>query len=442
MRSSNSKKGTMEWWQLSLLGIGCTIGMGFFLGSSLAIKKGGTAVLIPFILAAIGTYIVYDALAKMSADHPEKGSFRSYAKKAFGRWAGFSNGWVYWISELLIMSSQLIALSIFTKFWFPTISLWILASIYSLLGLLVILTGVKGFEKIQNVCGVVKIAAILMFIIIAIIIVLGLSDQLGKSPSVKENYENFLSRGMQGVWIAMLYAFYAYGGIEIMGFLAVNLKDSKQAPKAGRIMILILTFIYFISIFLALTLISQSKFNIDKSPFVTALDPYNIPYVAHILNGILIIAGFSTMVAALYAVITMLTTLAEDKDAPAFLAKKGKLKVPLYAFLFTACGLVISVIIALLLPEKIFEYITTAAGLMLLYNWLFILFTHSKLVKLSGWGRIKNILGMILIGIAVSGTLGDKTSRTGFFVSLLFLVMIGVMTMIMRKKWTNKVRIF
>lgn len=89
---TQEKTGYMLWWQLSFLGVGCTFGTGFFLGSSIAIQKSGTAVLIPFLLAAIGTYIVFDALTKMSVDHPDKGSFRSYAKKAFGRWAGFSNG--------------------------------------------------------------------------------------------------------------------------------------------------------------------------------------------------------------------------------------------------------------------------------------------------------------------------------------------------------------
>lgn len=45
---------------------------------------------------------------------------------------------------------------------------------------------------------------------------------------------------------------------------------------------------------------------------------------ADIFNGVLIIAGFSTMVASLYAVITILITLAEDHDAPTALAKKGR----------------------------------------------------------------------------------------------------------------------
>ena len=432
---SKTQKGQMPWWQLSLIGVGCTIGTGFFLGSSMAIKKSGPAILIVFILAAIGTYIVYDALAKMSVNNPDKGSFRSYAKQAFGRWAGFSNGWIYLLSEMLIMGSQLMALGIFTQFWFPAIPLWIATTGFSVLALLVILTGMKGFEKFQNFFGVIKTAAIIMFIVVAVILIKrGLNDQATGVNVLLENYRNFFGEGYKGIWLALLYAFYAYGGIEVMGLLVIDLKDPKQAPKAGRIMLLVLTIIYVMSIALALVLVSWETFKIDESPFITALEFLQIAYITDVINGILIIAGFSTMVASLYAVLTILTSLAEDRDAPAFLAKKGKRKVPLPGILFITGGLLIIIIMGLLLPEKIFEYMITAAGLMLLYNWLFILVTYVKLNKLSIWGKVKAVIGIVLIIITVSGTLGEKTSRHGFYVSLLFIVMIGIATFIIAKK--------
>ena len=428
-------KGGLPWWQLSLIGIGCTIGTGFFLGSSMAIKKSGPAVFIPFLLAAIGTYIVYDALVKMSVADPDKGSFRSYAKKAFGRWAGFSNGWVYLISEMLIMGSQLMALGIFTQFWFPSLPLWIGTSIFAVLGLLIILTGMKGFEKFQNVFGFMKMAAIVLFILIAVVILSrGFTGQESSLDSLVTHYGDFFSEGYKGIWLALLYAFYAFGGIEVIGLLVIDLKDPKQAPKAGKVMLLVLTFIYVSSIALALALVSWEKIKTEESPFITVLQKFEIPYVADIFNGILIVAGFSTMVASLYAVITILTSLAEDRDAPALLAKKGRMKVPFPAFLVIAGGLVITIVIGFLLPEKIFEYMITAAGLMLLYNWLFILVTYMKLMNVSLGERVKTIIGMVLIAVTVSGTLGEKTSRLGFYVSLLFIIMIGIATYIRVKK--------
>lgn len=66
--STSEKK--LSWWQLSLLGVACTIGTGYFLGSGLAITIGGPAVLISFIIAATGTYLVFDALSRMTSEHP------------------------------------------------------------------------------------------------------------------------------------------------------------------------------------------------------------------------------------------------------------------------------------------------------------------------------------------------------------------------------------
>lgn len=434
--TSKSVKGSMAWWQLSLLGIGCTLGTGFFLGTSMAIHKSGPAVLIPFLLAAICTYIVYDALVKMSVENPDKGSFRTYAKQAFGRWAGFSNGWVYLISELLIMGSQLMALGIFTKFWFPALPLWFAASIYAAIGLVVILTGMKGFENFQNIFGALKAAAIIMFIIVAVVIIMRGTPST-TIASLQANYEAFFSQGLKGIWLGLLYAFYAYGGIEVMGLMVIDLKNPKEAPKAGRIMLIVITVIFIMAIAFALALVLWKDFSIDESPFITALQGYHIPFVADIFNGVLIIAGFSTMVASLYAVITILTTLAEDHDAPAVLAKKGKMKVPFPAFLFLTSGLVITIVIGFLMPEKIFEYLITAAGLMLIYNWLFILVTYWKLMELTKWGHVKNGMGMLLIAVTVSGTLGEKTSRLGFYVSLLFIVLISVATWIVVKRQKN-----
>ncbi|MFT9816294.1 amino acid permease [Lysinibacillus sp. NPDC056185] len=433
--TSKTSKGRLSWWQLSLLGIGCTLGTGFFLGTSMAIHKSGPAVVIPFLLAAIATYIVYDALVKMSVDNPDKGSFRTYAKQAFGNWAGFSNGWIYLISEMLIMGSQLTALGIFTKLWFPTLPLWVAASIYAALGLAVILTGMKGFEKFQNIFGALKAAAVVMFIIVAVVLLIkGFNSESTTLDSLHANYEEFFSQGVKGLWLGLLYAFYAFGGIEVMGLMVIDLKNPKEAPKAGKVMIITITVIFIMAIMLALALVSWKDFNIEESPFITALNGYHIPFFADIFNGVLIIAGFSTMVASLYAVITILITLAEDHDAPTALAKKGKMKIPFPAFLFLASGLIITIVIGFLMPEKIFEYLVTAAGLMLIYNWLFILVTYRKLMELSKWEHVKNSIGMLLIVVTVSGTLGEKTSRLGFFVSLLFIIIIGIATWIVMKR--------
>ncbi|MFC6332025.1 amino acid permease [Paenibacillus septentrionalis] len=433
-KNTSANENKLSWWQLSLLGVACTIGTGYFLGSGLAIHIGGPAVLISFIVAATGTYLVFDALSQMTSEQPLEGSFRSYAKKAYGGWAGFSSGWAYWTSELLIMGSQLTALSLFSRFWFPNIPMWILASIFAVLGLAIIIIGTKAFDRMENIFAIIKSSAIVIFIVIAVLALCGLLGQGKSKPAFP--FESFFEKGIMGIWSSLLFAFYAFGGIEIMGIMAMRLKEPKDAPKAGKVMLGTLAVIYVCSLILTLFLISWKKLNTSESPFMQALNQYPLRFVPHIFIGILIIAGFSTMVASLFAITSMLVTLAEDKDAPTLFAKKVKNR-PLLAIGLTSVGLIVSIIFAMLLPGKIYEYFTTAAGLMLVYNWMFILVTSGVILKLNTLGKTKRIMGIVILGIAVTGSLFHHTSRPGFFVSLGFLCVIAVITWLMRKKWTK-----
>ena len=86
-----------------------------------------------------------------------------------------------------------------------------------------------------------------------------------------------------------------------------------------------------------------------------------------ILNVVLILAGFSTLVGSLFAVTSVLMNLAEEGDAPLMFAKKTK-KHLFPALILIIIGLGASILSALLLPKNIYEYVTTAAGLMLLYT--------------------------------------------------------------------------
>ncbi|KOR80224.1 transporter [Bacillus sp. FJAT-21352] len=439
--ASGEQQGDMKWWQLSLVGVGCTIGTGYFLGSTIGIKTTGPSIVFSFVLAALGTYIVYNLLAKMTAADPQEGSFCYYANKAFGRWAGFSCGWNYWSSNILIMGSQLTALSLLSQFWFPKVPLWLFASGFAIVSIVVVLLGTKGFDRVENILAVIKTAAIVMFIIIAICAVCGRFGLAGaKPPSFPNTFNELFPKGLKGFWTSLIYAFYAFGGIEVIGLMAMQLKKKEDAPKAGTIMLLVLTIIYVVSLGLAVTMISLGAFSEKESPFVSALDSYHLTFFPHVFNGAIIIAGFSTMTASLFGVTNLLVTLSNDGNAPAlFMQKIKKFKdLPLPSLGLGALGLLGSIITALLLPGKIYEYITTSAGILLLYNWAFIILSSFKILENKMWSKITAVFGLLLILAAVSGTLLEKEIRPGFFISLLFIVIIGLAAVFMKFKVWNK----
>jgi len=400
----------LKWWQLSLLGVACTVGTGFFLGSHVAIQLGGPGALIGYGAAAFAAYCVFNVLARMTAAEPLEGSFRAYAKKAFGRSAGFGSGWVYWSSELLIMGSQLTALSLFTRFWFPQLPMWCFAAVYGTLGLLIVLIGTKGFERMENLFAVMKLAALVLFLILAGLALYGLFRSASTpSPAIPGNW---FPTGLLGLWASLIFAFYAYGGLEVMALMAMRLDKPEETPKAGRMMLFALAGIYLLSIGLALILKPWTAYTVKKSPFIVALANYKLPFVPHLFNAVLIIGGFSTMIASIFAVTKMIVLLAQDGDAPPLFARKGgKKKKAWFAMGLTAVGLTVSVLFSLLLPEKVYVYITTAASLMLLYNWTFILITSGKLLKRSVWDKIKQWTSIGLVALAVAGTSVHAASR-------------------------------
>lgn len=427
----------LKWWQLSLLGVAFTIGTGFFLGSHLAIEIGGPAVVGAYAVAAVAAYLVFDRLAQMTASEPLEGSFRSYAKKAYGRWAGFGSGWVYWSSELLIVGSQLTALSLFSRFWFPQIPMWAFAVGYGALGLLIVIVGTRGFERLETGFAVLKIAAIFLFVVLAALALFGVFKTAAHGAAMPKRW---LPSGWTGLWAALIFAFYGYGGLEALGLMATRLEKPEQAPRSGRVMLFSLGAIYVLSIGLVLLLEPWTSYRAKESPFVVALADYRLVFVPHLFNAVLVIAGFSTMAASLFAVTKMLVTLASEKDAPPLFAVRrgGGEGKPWAAIGLTAAGVAASVLFAFLLPDTVYEYVTTAAGLMLLYNWLFILLASGRLLKPTAWGRIKSALGLGLIALAVSGTWFHPVSRPGLFISLGIVAVIGGVTLVMNRLWSRR----
>lgn len=430
-KTEKSNEAQLTWWQLSIIGVGCTIGTGYFLGSGIGIKMTGPSIVLSFLLAAFGTYIVFNLLAKMTAKDPQKGSFCYYAKKAYGNWAGFSCGWTYWFSNILIMGSQLTAISIFSQFWFRDVPLWLFASGYAVASIIVVLLGTNGFDRIENVLTAAKIAAIVMFIVLAIAALIGWIP--GKSKPVDISFFSlyqFFPKGFTGFWSSLIYSFYAFGGIEVIGLMAMQLKKKEDAPKAGQIMLIILTVIYVVSLIFAITMIPYELFNERESPFVTALSNYRLPFFPHVFNGAIIIAGFSTMAASLFGVTNLLNTLAEDGDAPAFFAIKSKKKgLPLNSLALAAAGLLASILTALAMPESIYEYITTAAGILLLYNWFAIIISSFKILALSFKEKLMGFLGLLLIVGSIGGALLEKAVRPGFFASIIFVVIVLLLSL-------------
>lgn len=436
----------LHWWQLTLIGIGSIIGAGFFLGTGLSIERAGPSVLIDYLIAGIIAFLVFSALAEMSVHDNETGSFRKYAQMAFGHSMGFMSGWMYWVSGLLIMASEITALGLFTQYWFPSTPLWLLMILYTALGIGINLLGVNNFSTLESLFAVVKLATLIGFIGFSLLF---LFDVVAPASSVQTEtvkISSLFPNGLMGTWSAMIFVLFSFGGIAVVGLMSSELKHKDETPKAGLATVVILTVLYLLSIFFILYMVSWTVISEEESPFVTALSQFQIPFIGSIFTIILITAAFSTMVGALFSITKVLVSLSHAGDAPKLLDQHTKKGVATRALALNAIALGIMIFVSYVLPEKVYEYLTTAAGIMLILNWVVILSsqiknrrhyietpTKKRYFKMIG-APFTSILGIVLIFIVIAGAAFQESERIGLFISIGIMAIIFMSYFLVRKK--------
>ena len=191
--------------QIQLMAIGGAIGVGLFLGSGKAIRDAGPSVILCYLAAGAVVFLMLRALGEMAVDRPISGSFATYAGEMVGPWAGFATGWTYWLMWITTVMAEITAVGIYTQFFFPGVPQWLpaLASVVVLLG--ANLVSVRLFGEAEFWFALVKIIAIVAFILSGIVIlVFGIGD-LGQQAAVSNLWAHggFFPAGLSGPLVAL-----------------------------------------------------------------------------------------------------------------------------------------------------------------------------------------------------------------------------------------------
>src|SRR5207302_5450554 len=150
--------------QLAMLGLGSTIGTGLFLGSAIAVKLAGPAVILSFVAGACIALPMMWALAEMAAAHPAAGSFGLYAEMYLHPWAGFAVRLTYWFSMMVVVGSEVVAASIYCTFWFPTTPSWVWIGVFSLVILYVNTMSIGNLGTFEYILSMFKVLTIVVFL--------------------------------------------------------------------------------------------------------------------------------------------------------------------------------------------------------------------------------------------------------------------------------------
>lgn len=376
-----SSKG-LSAWQLTMMALGTVIGGSFFIGSSVAIHAAGPSILISYVLGGVLVYFILFALSEMTVANPSAGSFRTFAKDAFGPGTGFVVGWVYWTGMVLAMSSEATAVSILIREWLPGMPVSLLGGIIIIVVTLLNLLGADKLSKLESGLAAIKLLAVIAFIVAAVILIAGLLPRTPAIGAGELSNEPFMPGGAKGIAGSILIVMFAYAGFEVIGFASSEADNPvKTVPKAIAATVLCLVGFYILTVAVILPLIPTASLNEEVSPMVAALNKRGVAWAGKVLNIVLITAILSTMLAAIFGIGRMLRSLGDEGLAPKWL--KDKTDVPKKGILFSGLAMLAGLGAGLLFP-RVYLFLVSSGGFAVLFTYAVIVASQLRFRRKCG----------------------------------------------------------
>ena len=216
--------------QLVMMGLGSAIGAGLFLGSGVGVQLAGPAVLLSYLVAGALVIIVMHALGEMAAARPNRGAFSVYAADALGPTAGATVGWLWWVQLVIVIAAEAVgAAGLLATLW-PSLSVPALALLFMAAFTVVNLLGVRNLGEFEFWFAIIKVAAIVAFILVGVALLLGwLPDVASPGLSNSTAHGGFAPAGLAGIGAALLVVVFAFGGTEIVAVAAAETEDPERS---------------------------------------------------------------------------------------------------------------------------------------------------------------------------------------------------------------------
>ncbi|WP_045770348.1 amino acid permease [Xanthomonas albilineans] len=355
--------------QLIMMGLGSAIGAGLFLGSGVGVHVAGPAVLISYLVAGALVIIVMNALGEMAAAKPASGAFSVYAADAMGPTIGATLGWLWWLQLVIVIAAEAVGASGLLATVWP-VSVPLVA-----LGFMVVLTainllGVRSFGECEFWFAILKVAAILGFILVGVMLLAGCLPGV-VAPGLSNLIGNggFAPRGIAGIAAALLVVVFAFGGTEIVAVAAAETADPERSIARAIRTVAWRILVFYIGSLSVIVAVVPWQSGALASPFAAVLQAARIPGAATGMTLIAVIALLSALNANLYGASRMIFSLAQRGEAPRLLALASRQQVPWLAVLVSVSFGFVAAMLELLYPNRVLPVLLNIVGATCLLVW-------------------------------------------------------------------------
>lgn len=382
---SNGLQHSLKQRHMTMIALGGVIGAGLFVGSGVVIKATGPAAILSFLITGLLVVLVMRMLGEMAVALPTGGSFYEYAREAWhdrpavGELAGFLTGWMYWYFWVIVVALEAVAGANLVRYWLPDMPTWIIS-----LSLLVMLTltnliSVKSFGEFEFWFSSIKVGAIVVFLFLAGLFVLGMWPGASFNLSNLTAHGGFAPHGFIPVLTGAVAATGFYFGAEIVTIAAAETAEPQKAIAKATSSVITRVLVFYVgSVLLVVCLVPWNSPDI-ATPYVSALNAMGIPAAAQIMNAVVLTAVLSALNSGLYASSRMLFALTKRGDAPKSLAKLNSNGVPVRAILFATLFGYVAVVMSYISPDTVFAFLVDSYGTVAIFVYILIAISQLRL---------------------------------------------------------------
>ncbi len=400
--------------QVAMIGLGCTIGTGLFLGSAISVKLAGPAVILSFLAGAFITLTVMWALAEMSVEHPAAGAFGLHAEMYLHPWAGFAVRYTYWMCMVIIIGSEVVAAAIYCQYWFPHVPAWVWIAGFSLAMIYINTVSIESFGMFEFWFAMIKVITVVVFLVLGAALLFGIGfPRIGAANFTAHG--GFLPHGWSGMALGVTMAVFSFMGLEIVGTTAGEAANPKVAvPRALRETVLILVLFYVGGLAVVVGIVPWTQIGLGESPFVRVFETVGIPAAGHVMNFVVLTAALSSATCNLYFASRMLFSLSRGGYAPTGLGRLSKRDMPVTAVLASSVGMAAALILSRISQNTVFLFLIGVAFFAAPFIWIMILATHlafrrataragKRILRFAPPGPWSSLVGITaLLGVLIS----------------------------------------
>ncbi|OLY80701.1 Lysine-specific permease [Smittium mucronatum] len=396
--SQNNLKRTLKSRHMSMIAIGGTIGTGLFVASGNSLSVAGPAgALVSYTLVGIIIFFVMTSLAEMSTYIPVSGSFNSFADRFVDPAFGFAIAYNYYYNWVVANATDLVAGGIIMQYWLPNVNTVIWSLIMMAIIVFLNLFGAKLYGEAEFWLALIKVLAIVAFIIIGILVAAG---AVGGKKYAFSNWSiegaPFVG-GVPGIIKVFVVAGFSFQGTEVIGITAGESSNpSRDVPKTIRSIFWRILLFYILTIFVVGLVVPYNDENLvngdvgslAKSPLVIVMEKAGLKSASDIMNAVVLTSVLSAGNSGQYITSRILTSLAIEGKSWSKFTKVTKQGTPIYSL---AVGTVIVCIlfgISFIGNQVVYTWLVDFAGVAGFLSWSGILFTHwrfRRAYKLQGY---------------------------------------------------------